>query len=176
MTDSSTPSKKSIPQLMSEYISEAAQLRYEAPKPGDEADQSVLLKALQDYRSRLDRIEYLMVRALLRKREAFNNLKSLQEEQSDKWDESLVNRTSKRTANLVSAQEFVAPREKYAEANIATIEERQATRKAEEIYQWTETASDVLQKMYRGMDSARQDLLARIKAVPVVNSMEYTTS
>lgn len=161
---------------MAEYLREAAELRYTAPKIADTADQSQLLAALQDYRTRLDRIEYLMVRAIIRKGEALRALKEAQEESSNKWDEELIRNKDKKTVNLVSAQEFVAPREKYAAANIGTLEERREARLAESAYSWTETSVDALQKMYRGLDSARQDLLTRIKAIPMVSSMEYTTS
>ena len=175
MTDMSTE-KPPLYKTMSEYVQEAAELRYKAPKVTENADQSVLLAALQDYRARLDRIEYLMVRAILRKGEAYIALKNAQEAASNSWDESLVRSKGKKTANLVTAQEFVAPREKYADANLETLEERRAVRMAEDEFSWADTSVDALQKMYRGLDSARQDLLTRIKAIPMVNSMEYTTS
>lgn len=167
---------KSIPEQMAEYLKEAAELRYSAATPGDKADQAELVRALQDIRTRLDRIEYLMVRAVIRKGDAYRALKNVQEQSSNKWDEKLISAKDKKAANLVSAQEFVAPREKYASANIATLEERREVRIAEDTFSWTETSVDALQKMYRGLDSARQDLLTRIKTIPVVNGMEYTTS
>lgn len=176
MTDSSTSPSKSIPQLMSEYLKEAVELRYNAPIAKADDDTSIMLAVLQDYRARLDRIEYLMVRAIIRKGDASRTFKAAQNDASDKWDESLSQIKEKKTVSLVAAQEFTAPREKYATANMASIEERQAARKAEEVLSWTEETVDALQKMYRGLDSARQDLLARIKAVPMVNAMEYTTS
>lgn len=161
---------------MSEYLKEAVQLRYSAPQANSSADMSVMLNVLQDYRTRLDRIEYLLVRAVIRKGDALREFKSAQNDASDKWDERLSEIKDKKTVSLVAAQDFVAPREKYATANIATVEERHRSRKAEEVLSWTEETVDALQKMYRGLDSSRQDLLTRIKSVPMVNSMEYTTS
>lgn len=167
---------KTVPEVMAEYLKEAAELRYTAPVVKSTGDQSELLQALQDYRTRLDRIEYLLVRAVIRKGEAYRAMKDAQEQASNKWDESLARSKEQKTVSLVAAQEFVAPKEKYAAANIATVEERHAVRKAENVFSWADTAVDALQKMYRGLDSARQDLLTRIKAIPMVSGMEYTTS
>ena len=172
----STTSEKTIEALMSEYLTEAVSLRYSLPTIPENADQSVLLSVLQQYRANLDRLEELMVRAFIKKGIYYRRLKELQDAAQDKWDESLSKATEKKGLSLVSQQEFIAPKEKYANANLATLEQRHAVRKAENAYSWTESTSDVLLKMYRGMDSARQDLLARIKAIPMVNSMEYTTS
>jgi hypothetical protein len=171
-----TAESKKLSDLMGDYIKEAVDLRYSATRPGVGADQSELLVALQDYRQRLDRIEELMVRAFLKKGAAYRNSKNLQDVAQDKWDESLTQTTAAKKSSLLQSQEFIAPKEKYAAANLATFDQRRALRQAEDDLSWAETASDVLLKMYRGLDSGRQDLLARIKAIPMVTSMEYTTS
>lgn len=176
MIDSSTLKSKTVPEIMSDYIKEAVELRYSAIKVDENADMSVLLKALQDYRARLDRIEYLLVRAVIRKGDALRAFKQAQNEATDVWDKRLSEIKDKKTVSLVAMQEFTAPREKYATANLASVEERQASRQAEEVLSWTEETVDALQKMYRGLDSSRQDILTRIKSIPMVNSMEYTTS
>jgi hypothetical protein len=173
---STEPSQKTLSEILSKWLKEAAELRYGAKPVPIGADQSVLLAALQDYRARLDRIEYLMVQAVLIKGKAYRATKVLQDDAQDKWDESLTRNNAKKTASLVGAQEFIAPKEKYASANLATFEERRAVRISEDDLSWAETSVDAITKMYRGLDSARQDLLTRIKAIPMVNSMEYTTS
>jgi hypothetical protein len=164
-----------VSQTMTDYLKEASELRYGVKTPPSGSDLSQLLEALQDYRARLDRIEFLLTSAVLSKGNTHRALKKASDELSDKWDDSVVKAKASKSANLVASQQFEAPREKYAAANLATFEYQRFARKAEEDHSWTETTVDVLQKMYRGLDSGRQDLLTRIKAVPVVNSLEYTS-
>lgn len=161
---------------MAEIIREASDLRYSMEIPPPESDIHTLLEALQVYRAKLDRLEYLMTSAVLEKGAAYRANKNAQDAASDKWDESISRMKDVKSASLVAANNFEAPREKYAAANLYSLEERRAARVAEEEFSWTDTTVDILQKMYRGMDAARQDLLTRIKAVPLVSGLEYTTS
>lgn len=176
MDSNTSLTQKTVPEILRGYLGEALDLRYSVSAVPQGADQPALFKALQDYRARLDRIEYLMVQAVILKGRALVAVRAVQEEAQEKWDENLVKANSKRAASLVASQDFVAPKEKYAAANLATLENRRSVRLAEEELSWAETVSDALTKMYRGLDSSRQDLLTRIKAIPMVNSMEYTTS
>ncbi len=161
---------------MAEILKEASDLRYGIEIPKITADLPELLQALQDYRTRLDRLEYLLTSAVLEKGKAYRANKDAQDAASDKWDESISRMNDKKAASLVAANNFEAPREKYASANLASFEQRRAARLTENDFSWTETSVDALNKMYRGLDSARQDLLTRIKAIPLVNGLEYTTS
>lgn len=176
MTTNTSQSKSDIVEKLKSYVAEAADLRYSVTTPKIGSDQSQLLAALQDHRAKLDRIEYLMVESIILRGSAFRQNKDAQDDLQDKWDDALVRSNTKKAASLVSANEFVAPKEKYASANLSVLEIRRSARKLEEILLWAETTVDAITKMYRGLDSARQDLLTRIKAVPMVNSMEYTTS
>jgi hypothetical protein len=164
-----------VPETMSAYLKEASELRYGVVNPPSTADMSELLQALQDFRARLDRIEYLLTSAVLSKGKTARSLRKAKDDLNDKWDDSLIRSNDRKAANLVAAQQFEAPREKYASANLATFEYQRFARAAEDDHSWTETTVDALQKMYRGLDSARQDLLTRIKAIPMVNSLEYTS-
>lgn len=175
MTDTNM-SKKTVPQKMAEILKEASSLRYGAQSPPPGSDIHTLLEALQDYRTRLDRIEYLLTSAVLERGKAYRANKDAQDAAADKWDESITRMNDRKAASLVAANNFEAPREKYASANLASFDQRRAARITEEEFSWTDTSVDALNKMYRGLDSARQDLLTRIKSIPLVNGLEYTTS
>jgi hypothetical protein len=161
---------------MLKFLKEAADLRYSVKIPNDSATSAELLEALQDHRTRLDRIEHILTSCVIRKASATLAVRSANDNLNDKWDENISNQKKQKSVSLVTANQFEAPKEKYATANLATFEHRRVVRAAEEDLAWIETAVDALQKMYRGLDSSRQDILTRIKAIPVVNNLEYTTS
>lgn len=161
---------------MTDILKEASDLRYGITFPKVEADASELLKSLQDYRARLDRLEFLMTSVVLDRGKAFRRNKEAQDTLNDKWDKILMDQKDKKMASLVTANEFQAPKEKYASVNLAVFEEKRKARILEEELSWADTTLDIMQKMYRGLDSARQDLLTRIKTIPLVSSLEYTTS
>lgn len=166
----------SISQKMAENLREVSDLRYSIEIPPNGSDSSILLASLQDHRARLDRIEHLLVSCVIHKAKAAIAVRSANDELSDKWDTNISDQKKQKSVNLVVGNQFEAPKEKYATANLATFEQRRVVRTAEEELIWIETAIDAIQKMYRGLDASRQDILTRIRAVPVVSSLEYTTS
>lgn len=166
----------SIAQRMTEFLKEATDLRYSIKLPGDTVELSKLLASLQDHRARLDRLEHILTTCVIRKAQAVLAVKAANDDLSDKWDENISDQKKQKSVSLVVGNQFEAPKEKYATANLATFEQRRLVRTAEEELVWIETTIDALQKMYRGLDSSRQDILTRIKAIPVVNNLEYTTS
>lgn len=165
----------STDQKMQAYLKEASELRYSVKVPQDSADLNTLLSSLQEHRAKLDRIEHILTSCVIHKARSVIKVREANDELSDKWDTNISEQRQKKSASLVASNQFEAPKEKYATANLATFEHRRVVRKAEEELTWIESVTDAIQKMYRGLDSSRQDLLTRIKAVPVVNSLEYTT-
>lgn len=165
----------SIDQKMQAFLREAGDLRYSLKIPNDSADLTVLLKSLQEHRAKLDRIEHILTSCVIHKALAVLSAREANDKLADKWDENISEQKKKKSASLVASNQFEAPKEKYATANLATFEERRLVRKAEEDLTWVESTLDAVQKMYRGLDSSRQDILTRIKAIPVVNNLEYTT-
>jgi len=161
---------------MAENLREVSDLRYSIDIPPNGSDSATLLVSLQDHRARLDRIEHILVSCVIYKAKALLSVRSANDELSDQWDSNISDQKKQKSVNLVVGNQFEAPKEKYATANLATFEQRRVVRTAEEELTWIETTIDAIQKMYRGLDASRQDIITRIKAIPVVSNLEYTTS
>lgn len=125
---------------------------------------------LTDVRWRLDRVETLLIKAMRAKAALTRALRVAQEDLQIAWDTHVTDRNPSRRAVLT--QEYVTGKEKFAEANLATLELRKAERKSLDILSHAEETLDVIRQVHRGLESVRQDLLAQVRAIQVETQLE----
>jgi hypothetical protein len=143
-----------VEQKLAELLTEALSLRAASSIPYSDASPQVVLNSLLDNRQRVDRLEgiYLQVvqiRARLSRRTA-----STRAEADDAWAQSVV---SMKSQGARSRDQYEGPRERYAEADLATLDLKRKVRKAEELLDIAVEADDVIKTALRGLNEVIQD-------------------
>lgn len=155
--------------VLAGYITEALDLRFsgESLKPG--ASPAEVLDNLYGVRLRLDRIEELHARALRVKARAQRAATLATATADDAFDRAAQTR---RTAPVIRGDEFSSARERTAEANLATLDERIAARQATDLAHHTDEAVDVIRLVHRGLDGVRHDLHTVLRAMTLETNLE----
>lgn len=129
-----------------------------------------VVEQLSRVRATLDRIEELLVLATRAKASLTRAHRTTKDEQQLAWDQHVTSQSALKRPVLT--QEYVTGKEKFAEANLATLELQRAERKSLEVLSFAEEALDVIRIIHRGLEGIRQDLLAQIRAIQVESQLE----
>lgn len=158
-----------ITNYLTKVVSEVISLRYGASLPPTFSGAQQVLDSLVDVRRRLDRVEELLVYTIQIKGRAHseNELKKSQADQH--WAEAL--RQGKRSP-VMRGNEYEGPRERYAEADLATLNERREARQSQDLEDFANSCLDVIRTAHRGLDGLRQDHLAVLRAAQMENALE----
>jgi hypothetical protein len=142
-------------------MQEAIELRSLAKMPHrtDQADE--ILDRLYECRQALDRLEEIM--------RTVNRLKYLAQRQKatfeavadDAWATSL----SKIRQIPSFKGDYVGPREKYAEADLSTMEQRRRHRQAEELLSHVSEVNEFVRTCYFGLNGVRDDIKSLIRTL-----------
>jgi hypothetical protein len=151
---------------------EVLSLRFAGSLPPAAAAPSEVLENLVEARTRLDRTEELLYRVLRMQSHLAAERVKAEAAAEEAWDASVVRQ---RQGSVRRSDEFVAPKEKYAEANLATIDLRRVVRLAAEQETQVSDLLVVVNKAHRGLDGLRQDLTTMLRAVQFENTMSRTT-
>lgn len=156
------------------YTDEALELRYAAA--GDAAGPPRLpevgtpledvLGSLVRVRRRIDRVEEILGLAVAARGRIRRLYETVDSQASNAWDEAVT------TDPRINSGSFVAPKEKYAQANLATMSLRRQVLEAKDALSRADDAVEVIRQAHRGLDSLRYDHVVMIRAATVLNSLE----
>lgn len=149
-------------------VSEALNLRQVEPPPVL-AGPAELSAYLVDARGRLDRVEEHLSLALRIRATVQRSLANATATADDAWDVAI---TTRRSAPLVRGDEYSSARERYAEANLATLDARKAVRRLTDLASRCDEAVDVLRLCHRGLDGVRHDALTMFRALAFESHLE----
>jgi len=147
-----------------ELLTEAVEMRVFIP-PDSVAGADGLQEGLQHARSRLDRLESLLIMAMTL-RDALNvQARKAEQAADDAWDDE-ANRNRHRAGEYEGAQE------RYAVWRLKTRRLRNVARTLREAADWAASAERRIERMYRGLDSSRLDLHKRLGALAYETHLE----
>lgn len=156
------------------WVKEALDLRF-AQRGGEslvpDQGSSPVLNGLLSVRARLDRLEELLASATRARGRAARATAIAKAVSDDAWD-------SQSQVELQRTQrhgEFVAPRERYANSNLETLNQKRDFRAAERLQHCADEAYEVIRLVYRGLDGVRQDHLAVIRALSFESHLERSS-
>jgi hypothetical protein len=146
-------------------VAEALALRYAAEpvKPG--STPALFVDALIDLRQRLDRVEELYGKALRVRGQARRGAEQTEAVAQDAFDTAML-------AGQDTREEFSSARERNAEANLAALSERRAARSGALLAGYCDEAVELLRLTYRGLEGARQDILAAMRLFQFESALE----
>jgi hypothetical protein len=152
-------------------ITEALGLRSGLSLPSINQGPVEVLERLIDVRTRLDRVEELLSRAVRFRTAVRARLK----EASGSLDEAWATKVAQPSARRRAASDGFggsAPRERYAEADLATLDEKRNVRRLEQWFDQVSDAVEVIRQAHRGLDTTRQDLHLILRAISVESALE----
>jgi hypothetical protein len=135
-------------------VEEVLKLRLQATLPDSNVIPQAVLDSLLDVRSKADRVEELNIKVMRLRAYTARKVAALKAAADDEWAQALV---SRKRAGARSGDQFEGPRERYAEADLVTLELRRSLRKAEELLSIIDEASDVIKVAFRGLTEIIQD-------------------
>lgn len=164
---------RSLMERFTPLLDEALTLRGEVSLPREDMSPSDLQQLLHDVRSRLDRVEHILTTAIRIKGRASRATTRITAELEDAWDAaSREGRARPAAVRGRGNDDFVAPRERYADNNLATLPMKRAARDAAETLSVAEECLEVLRIAHRGLDGLRRDVDAVLQAQRVERSIE----
>lgn len=154
---------------LAEFVRESLELRVLAEMPVTDSAPAEVLGSLRDVRRRLDRTEEILARAVRLKARAHRAATLANASADDAWDQA-IRRT--RAAPIQAGGEYSSARERHAEANLAILDLRHAARRATDLAHHCDEAVDVIRLAHRGLEGARQDTLAVLRAYAFESHLE----
>jgi hypothetical protein len=155
-----------LDQKLSEYVGEAADLRFGLPEWTPEDPPTALHAQLLLTRQALDRVEWLQARILTIKGRVDQAHADRKAALDDKWNREATSR------KIGFQWGDAAPRERYAQYSLKTVNETVELRKIEALSRRVDTALELV-RMYRfGLDSNRRDLDTRIRLLSIEGRLE----
>jgi hypothetical protein len=163
------PQSTVLRQSLDVYVNEALDLRFGYELPDVHGSPKETLDALHEIRGRLDRVEYLYGRVMRIRARTKRYADASKARADEAWDielQSFRQRTDRR------GDEFVSAKERYAHANLATVDDQREARQAAELASIAEEAHDLLRLTHRGLADLRQELLAVLRGFQHESSLE----
>ncbi len=152
------------------YVGTALELRMTSALPIHDATPGELTDSLAEIRCRLDRVEELLSRVIRIRARLQRCLHAAQATLDDAWDEAV---TVQRSAPVRrGGDEYTTARERHAEANLATLDLRTATRHAAELAHHADEAVEVIRLAHRGLGDLRHEVLVLLRAVQFESHLE----
>ena len=138
-------------------------LMEQANSTGD--DPQSIHELLVACRHTTDQFEIALVKALALRRQAESEL-ALAQAEVEEAEVSSANEVRKDTGLYASAKE------KTVEFSLRTLEQRREQRKAQEHYRQACYVVDTLRLLHKGVDTTRQDVSTRLRAITLTTSLE----
>lgn len=166
------PENEVLSEVLNNIISEARSLRFSGSLPPLESSPSEVLSCLQEARQKLDRVDELLMK-VTRIKARSQRAKSVADALSEEaWD---MSNQKQRSSGVQRGGDFLGPRERYADANLATLNERRAAREASDLVSLASEAYDCVWIVHRGLDGLRQDILSMLRTLSFESTLERTT-
>lgn len=154
-------------------VRQGLDLRFGVGLPGAAAAPPEVLAVLLEVRGRLDRLESLLLESLRLRDGARQARTAAEAEAGEAWDQQAA---AGSPALLSKAGDYTGPRERYAQYNIATLDQQRQSQRAARVAAAAEGAYEQLRVLHRGLDGLRQDLVTALRAVQFESSIERTTT
>lgn len=156
---------------LNHLLDESVRLRHLVPSiPGENSGVQEFLAALIAARQASDRIEEIFIR-ITRLRARLTRLEAeKRDEHESAWASSVVETRGR--ISFRNSNELVAPREKYAEADLASLEQKRALRSAERLTSYAKEAYEVVRTLLRGLEGMRMDITSIVKAKSLDSALE----
>lgn len=149
-------------------LEEALSLRQAIEVNFSSADED-LAEARQDIRRKIDRLEELL-NVVVRIRYSYKrSVEKDQFELDEAWDRAV--RDSK--PKVAFGSDMIAPRERYADANLKTLEQHRKLNESKEVLSHVQEAEEVVRNCYKGLDGLRLELSSVIKSRSIPHASEY---
>lgn len=149
---------------------EAIKLRFMGSFPDSSASPGQILHYLIDSRQRADRVEGIYVKLLSIRGELARRSSAVNAMADEAWVTALT--SVKRSTVSVREDSFSAPRERYADADLATLTEKRAARKATELLLVAEESSDIVKTALKGLNDTINDLKVWIRSLQFQSHLE----
>ncbi len=152
------------------WVREVQSLRDEIePMPPVDAPPRQVHEHLLNVRQRLDRVEHLLSLSMrLRSLARRLAVKTAGEAQED-WDNAILRVRAQPTRQ---GGEFSSAKERYAEANLATLTAQRQARHAADVAQRADDAVEVIRLHHRALDAIRQDTLTVLRLLQFESHLE----
>lgn len=158
--------------LLREKVATARELRNVGHVPSLEHGPLPLTEMLVTVRARMDAIEVLQDEIIAFRTRARVLLKESEAAVDDKWAERVVQPPSTRRRASFDGTFDTAPRERYAQADLAVLEDRRKARRRDRVMDACNDAVDRVRVTYRGLDGVRMDLHAMLRGLSVETRLE----
>lgn len=157
-----------------EWVKTALDMRYQTQPEylGPDSGPQEVLKSLLSVRARLDCTEELMSRVIRARGRVSRAMAAAKAVAEDAWDSQVKVEREKSSRH----GEFEAPRERYANANLETLNQKRDLRAAERLMSSVDEAHAVIQLVYRGLDGVRQDHLAILRTMQYQSHLEQSNA
>jgi len=126
-----------------------------------------LLEVLVDVRSRLDQVEEFLTQLTCLRGAARRATRQAKDAADDGWNASVTG-GQRRRGDFGEA----APRERYAQADLAVLDRRREERRMAYRVSVAEEAVELTQLAYRGLSDTRRDLHVLLRAIEIEHSLE----
>lgn len=148
---------------------EVKDLRGRAEMPPATAPPQEVLDTLLVVRGCLDRIEGILSELVQLRSYFQRNLQAEKDAADEAWDTS---NAQARRAAAGRAPDYLGAKERYADANLETLEHRRQVRRAEDLFSLADNAVEVVRISHRGLDGTRQDLVTWLRTLQFESSLE----
>lgn len=135
-------------------VEEALALRTSARLPQFGADVHTVVDSLLDMRHKADRLEGLHIQAVQIKAKINRLYSAHKAEADDAWASSIMEQKS---AGARNRDQYEGPRERYAEADLASMVQKRKARKAEELLSLADEADSIIRIAFKGLNEIIQD-------------------
>lgn len=149
---------KDVAPVLVQAVTEATEYRQRVEVPEEESDLDAIHSALIANRRLIERLEYLTASLVLVHSRAAKASAQAKGEHDDAYMRAA-------TAPSVGFADYASAKEKDAHAQLATIEQTMAVRKAEAFYRDCDSAREYCRMMLRGAEGAQRDLELRLRIV-----------
>lgn len=148
-------------QRLDAAVVEAQALRYVEGLPDPALGAREVLRRLSLVRSRLDEVDELLIEVSRFRTGTRVLFKEAAARAEDRWAEQVASTGGRRRSAFGSEME--GPRERYARADLATMEDRRVARARERTLDAVTDAYNVIDAIRRGLESVRMDLHALLR-------------
>lgn len=162
-------SQSELQSYLDKAVADATKYRSGKTELGADASYPEVLDALVDLRRRYDRVEEIYRNVLQIKCRTVLLRNQLQAEVSDEWNAAVVR---VRQNSTKAGDEYMGPRERYAEADLMTLETKLKSRRADALAESAATALECVKTILRGLDGTRQDHLTWLRTLNFATSLE----
>ena len=139
---------------LKDIFEEALKYRFEGKLLSSYSDPQEVMESLMDYRRRADRVEEIFYKFVHLRAQAQRDKMTATLKYDQAWAEAME---QAKKNPVRQGDSFVGPRERYADADLASLVERRELYKAEQQYSVLEEMHDILRNALRGLNDVCQD-------------------